>query len=81
MSRGQAINGAIIAVALLSSGVTWVGNYVLNSPAKSAEAVKMVETELGNTNQRLSSLEAKNDNLEKWLSRIEAKLDKTLNNK
>ena len=57
MKKGQVINMAVIGVAIISSGLTWLGNYILNSPAQAAmaiEAVKVVQIKDGN---RITALE------------------------
>lgn len=67
-NRGQVLNGVMIGAILASSGLTWIGNYVLNSPAQAAEA-------LNKTNERVASLEADNKTMREWLARVESKLD------
>ena len=78
MSKGQTVNLGIITVALVSSSLTWLGNYVLNSPAKTSGEIAIVKKEQSISNERISTLEADNKSLTAWLTRIENKLDRAL---
>ena len=78
MNRGQSVNIGIITVALVSSSLTWLGGYVLNSPAKTGDDIAMVVKEQSISNERISTLEADNKSLTAWLTRIENKLDRAL---
>lgn len=72
---------SILTVAVVSSGLTWLGNYVLNSPAQAAEAIEQVKNEQSIDRQRIATLEADNKSLTNWLTRIEGKLDKVISGK
>ena len=68
-------------VAVVSSGMTWLGNYLLNSPAEASAAIELVDKHISNTDQRVSSLEADNKTLKEWLTRVEGKLDLVIREK
>lgn len=56
MKRGQLINAGVIIVAVATAGLTWLGNYVLNSPAKEAAANIKTSQSVDILDKKLSTL-------------------------
>jgi hypothetical protein len=68
-------------IGVVAIGGTWLGNYVFNSPEKATAQIQTISEKISEDRQEISALKTQNENFEKWLSRIELKLDKVIDTK
>lgn len=53
-NTGQAQLAMASIIGVISFGASWLGNYILNSPTQSANAINVVQTDVNKLDSRLT---------------------------